>query len=950
VVALKHSEVKTARDTSVLCIRLACALLVCGSAQAEGPRSPTGDLSGDRASLSEVVVTGSRIPVNANDETFPVTLLDSTDLARGGLNSLSAIIQTLPMSATSVLNTNVNNNGDGSARLDLRALQPKRTLVLLNGHRFPNGGIGGDSAVDLNSLPVSLIDRVEVLTSGASAIYGADAVAGVVNFITRSKFEGVELGGEQSQTDRGDGRISRLTLSAGHDFFGGQWILGGEYVDQRPVYQTARNYSAVPVVIDNVNGETIPSGSFTLPEGLFFFVPAGNALGLAPDFYTHVTGTIGRTAADFRPANFNSDVYNYAPYNFLQTPNERGSVWLLGSQPLAPNVSFHLEGLFSHRRSSQLVAPTPYASDGDPAPLLADGTRGIPAANYYNPFGEDLTVYRRFTELGDRVNRQRVEMNRELAALNIQLGSWKIEPAASFSRSNASETDIGYIPGQRLATAVGPSGPDAQGHIVCGSPDATGVVPAAAIIPGCVPIDLFDGVGSLTQQQLTYLNHTLEDHGSNSERFASLNAQGPWGSAPGGPIQWAAGVEYRREEASYTFDPNRGGGVVGSGGQNDVPNVSFSAREVYLETRAPLARQRPFAQAVDASAGLRYSNFSSFGGHFTWQAGLRWQPFESWTFRTNYARVFRAPDLRELYLSQGTGFSGTADPCGNSPTAIERVHCAASGVPGGQYVQGQNSYFIVLQGGNPTLAPESGYSFDIGIDLRPPAFPNVRASLDYYQINLDDYIDVPGAGDILQQCADAGRADICSLIRRAADGRVISLSTIPRNFGNVVVSGIDTSVSASTERSAGRLTLSVRASYLRRHDAQLFHGGDTVREAGTYSSYASALPHWRSLAHVDFDRGPWHLSYSNQWIGGYTECGLVFFIEGRYCRSVEGVFYHDVEAALTIRTSLTLRLGVTNLTDRQPPFLDFGTDANTDTSIYRLLGRTFFAGVRYRLH
>jgi len=615
-------------------------------------------------------------------------------------------------------------------------------------------------------------------------------------------------------------------------------------------------------------------------------------------------------------------------------------------------VSLHVEGLFNHRYSSQVIAPTPFNTDLDPAPILADGTPGIPASNYYNPFGEDLSLRRRFVELGNRVYQQRVDMNRELASLGIQEGLWKIAPAVSFSRSNATETDIGAIPGQLLATAVGPSGPDAQGQIVCGSPNASGIVPASAIIPGCVPIDLFGGVGSLTQPQLASLSKTLVDHGTDSERIASIDARGPWGAVPGGPIQWATGAEYRHDEGSYIFDPNRGGGAVGSGGQEDIPEESISAHEVYLEMRAPLVRQHPLVEALDLSAGIRHSDFSSFGGHFTWQAGLRWQPFESWALRTNYARVFRAPSLQELYSSGSVGVDLEVDPCGNNPTPIQRVHCAANGVPGGQYVQSFNpaNVFNVFQGGNPNLGPESGYSFDTGVDIRPQDLPSFRASLDYYEINLNGYINDPGTADILQQCADGGRADICSLIRRAADGSIVSVSTIPRNFGNEVVSGIDISASAIADRSVGRFTLSMQASYLARHDTQLFPGGDTIREAGTYSTYSAALPRWRSLAHVYFDRGPWHFSYSNQWIGGYTECNFVLFQVDEYCRRVDDVFYQDVEAALTIRNSLTLRLGVNNLTNQQPPFLNFGNDANTDTSTYRLLGRTFFVAVRYKLY
>jgi outer membrane receptor protein involved in Fe transport len=925
-----------------MCLLVPAAHAAAMSVPRESAREPTA--------LDEIIVTGSKIPTVSFDEILPVTVLDATDLARGGSDSLSKILQTLPMSAASVHNTNLNNGGDGAARVDLRALSPKRTLVLLNGHRFPNGGIGGDNAVDVDSLPTGLIERVEVLTSGASAIYGADAVAGVVNFITKPSFQGVELNAEQLQSDRGDGQVSTLTLNAGHGFFGGQWMLGGQYVKQRGVSQSARAFSAVPLTIDDSSGDRVAAGSFTLPEGLFR-VPPGNALGFPRGRYTHVGGTVGHTAADYRLEDDATDIFNFAPYQYLQTPNERGSVWLIGTQPFGSNIELHIEGLLNHRTSQQLLAPSPFQAGFDPSPLLADGTEGIPANNYYNPFGVDLhDVRRRFVEIPDRSFNQRVDMNRELASVSVQLGSWKLEPALSYAHSNAAETDLGAIAGQHLAAALGPSGLNAQGQVVCGIPGAGGTVPAASVIPGCVPVDLFGGVGSLSPQQIAYLDQTLEDHGTNAEQMASIDARGPWGGIAGRPIQWATGAEYRREQGSYTFDPNRGGGAVGSGGQEDIPEVAYSARELYLEMRAPLARDRPLTQALDLSADARWSNFSSFGGHFTWQSGIRWQPVESIALRTSYARVFRAPALSELYVAQGAGVDAEFDPCGNGPTPTQRVHCAANGVPGGAYVQADNSTFTVKQGGNPALAPESGYTFDTGIDFRPASLPNLRATLDAYRIDLAGYIENPAAEDVLQQCADSGRAEVCDLIKRTADGNIAEMSSIPRNFGNSVIAGIDASVNWRTDNAIGRFKFSLQASYLAQHDTQLFPGSTTIHEAGTYSGYAQALPRWRSLAHLDFDRGPWHLSYSVQWIGGYQECNFVDFQDDPFCRPVENVFYHDVEAGFTPWPAFTARFGVNNLTDRQPPFLNFGNEANTDTTTYRLLGRTFFAALRYQFH
>ena len=928
----------------------ACALCLFGAVtySAEGTAA-AGPAPSGIDYLSEVIVTGSRIPTSYADETLPVTVLDAADLARGGFTSLGTVLQALPMSAASVKSSNLNNGGDGSDRVDLRALGPKRTLVLLNGHRLPNGGIGGDDSVDIGALPIGLVDHVEVLTSGASAIYGADAVSGVVNLITRESFQGFELNGEHSQTDRGDGQINLLNATAGHELFGGQWILGGQLARQSGVLQSDRAYSAVPLTVGDASGALVPIGSMSLPEGLFD-VPAGNALGLPAGYYTHVNGSVGRAAADYRPA-LDSDIFNYAPYQYLQTPYERDSVWLLGTQPLTSTLSLHIEALFNHRTSSQLLAPTPFAAGSDPTPVLADGSEGIPADNYYNPFGADLDdVRRRFVELPPRSFTQRADMNRELASLHIELGAWKLEPSVSYSHSNAAEVDYGAIAGQHLATALGPSGPDAQGNIVCGTPGAGGIVSSASIIPGCVPIDLFGGVGSLTPQQISYLHQTLEDHGTDDERIAGIDAHGPFGAVAGGPIQWAAGAEYRRESGSYIFDPERGGGAVGSGGQEDIPEVSFATHEVYLEMRAPLERQRPLAASLDASLGARYSDFSSFGGHFTWQSGIRWSPVEAVALRTNYARVFRAPSLQELYQASGVGVDAEYDPCGNSPTPAQRTHCAANGVPGGAYVQSQTSTFSVFQGGNPNLSPETGYSFDSGIDFVPPAWPNLRASLDAYQISLNGYIETPHDESILELCADSGRPDICGLIKRHPDGNIASISALPRNFGRTTVAGVDTSVRIVEDTPVGRFNLSVMASFLARHDTELFAGSTTVHEAGTYSPYASALPRWRSLAHVDYDRGAWHASYSTQWIGGYTECNGVEFQDDPYCRRVQNVVYHDIEIGYTIFSSLTLRLGVTNLTDTQPPYLNFGNEANTDTTTYRLLGRTLFAALRYQLH
>jgi iron complex outermembrane receptor protein len=367
-----------------------------------------------------LVVTGSRIRSVTDTSTSPVAVLTEEQLTRGANDPLGKVLQTLPYNSGAPTNTNVNNGGDGSTRIDLRGLGPQRTLVLLNGRRLPNGGIGADASVDIDSLPLSMVERVEVLTTGASAVYGADAIGGVVNVITRSHFSGIELGAQASQSSHGDGTIARAEALAGGDFGRGHWMLGADYVDQRGIATNTRAYSATPLTIASLDGIRVPFGSPWTGDGRFRIGP-GNLLGLLPGRYTRVAGATGQTVSDWRPVT-DGDVFNYTPYIYLQTPNQRGSVWLLGHAPPGESLEFFSEGLFSHREFSQGLAPAPFMVQSNAAPLLADGTPGIPADNYYNPFGVDITQGGlRLVELSNRGFHERVTLWRMLAGLRGHL-------------------------------------------------------------------------------------------------------------------------------------------------------------------------------------------------------------------------------------------------------------------------------------------------------------------------------------------------------------------------------------------------------------------------------------------------------------------------------------------------------------------------------------------------
>jgi len=926
-------------------------------AAALAPERPSGPPS-PVDSLEEVIVTDSRWWWHPTEGVAPVTVLDRRDIERGGESSIGDVLQALPMTTGSPLNTNANAPGsaeprgggaaagDGSVRVRVHDLP---TVVLLNGRRLPNSGLGADASVDLNTLPISFIERVEVLASGASAAVGADAVGGVVNVVTRRNNRGLELRGTRTITERGDGEIVTGQAAIGFDLLGGTWSLGVDYVEQDGVTMDRRSYSALPLVIVDGNGTVKPDGLNDLPVNGMIYVPEGNALGLEPGHYTHVPGGTGHTSADYRPYVRFTDGFNPAPFNYSQTPNERAALWLLGSRPLGESTNLFLEAFVHHRESAQQAAPEYFFSH------LIDGSPAHPADNYYNPFGVDIEagVRRRLIEAGSRRTEQEVDLWRALIGFEGSVAGWTWEVALQSATAEATGVERGFLALSRLASAVGPSGLDDSGHIVCGSPDpATGRVPAASIIPGCVPLNLFGGAGSITEEQLAYvMPGALINRGTNEQRLAELVLSGPGGRMLGRDLQWVLGADYRREAGSLAPD------TLYAGEDNYfrfTPTVSgvYDARELFAAVQVPLLHDRPWARDMALNIGLRWSDFYSFDSHTTWQAGLRWQLAEELTLRANYAKVFRAPSLAELReLPQSSGEWFEVDPCGNDPTPAQQANCAADGVPGGAYAQ-DDSAFMLAFGGNPGLEPETGHSFGAGLIYKPVWAKGLSASVDYFQENHTNYIAGAHPDQILFECAEHG-SSLCEAITRLPDGRVSQVSATYHNFGESEVRAFDFAINWSARTRIGEVKSRLLATYLDRWDRQPFPGGEVHSYAGNFDADAGARPRWRASGHIDWHSGPWMASYAAEYIGSYSERvepWPFFGIEFEpFDRRVDPVLYHDIEAGFKFDSGVTVRAAITNVTDEDPPYLNIAP-ANTDAATYRLLGRSYVLELRYQVN
>jgi len=374
---------------------------------------------------------------------------------------------------------------------------------------------------------------------------------------------------------------------------------------------------------------------------------------------------------------------------------------------------------------------------------------------------------------------------------------------------------------------------------------------------------------------------------------------------------------------------------------------NFDAYELFTSVQVPLLHDRRWSRDMALDIGLRWSDFDSFEGHRTWQAGLRWQPAEELALRAGYGDVFRAPSLAELHEIPTYVEQFPLDPCGNGPTLRQRANCAAHGVPGGAYVQ-DGWGLVATHGGNPDLEPETGHTLGAGLVYTPRWAKGLSASVDYFQANLSNEISVARPDELLFLCAEHGR--LCESITRFPDGHLAEADTRYHNLGESEVRAFDFAINWSATTRAGDLGSRLLATYLDRWDRQPLPGSEVHPYAGTFD--AGARPRWRASGHLDWRAEPWMASYVAEYIGSYSELvqpwpqfGILF---EPYYRRVEPVLYHDIEAGITFNSGVAARAVISNVTDEDPPYLNIAP-ANTDVSTYRLLGRSYFLELRYRV-
>ncbi len=746
----------------------------------------------EATTLDRIEVTGSRIKRTDIETSQPVFSLSRDEITAQGLTSVGDVIQNITANG-STLNSTFNNGGNGETRVSLRNLGSTRTLVLVNGRRWVGGtGLGG--AVDLNTIPTAAVERIEVLKDGASTIYGSDAIAGVVNVILRQNFEGAEVNAYLGQFDKGDGTRQSydFTIGSASDRFTA--MLGFGYVKEEPVMAGDREISAEPVYR---TGNAFGSG--TTPGGRFALCPGGfnSATNTCNGSQTNFDGTPGTFTYDDggtsapRPFAIPGDIYNFAPDNYLLTPQERRSVFANASVDVTDSLRFKTTVTYNERVSEQLLAAMPVVLGTAPGANPMSQAVFISRDSVYNPFGQDISrINRRFVETGGRSFNQDVRTFALNAGFEgtLTFGEKYFDWEAGYFRgeNQANNTTQGLMNTIALGQALGPSFIDGAGVARCGT--------ATAVITGCVPLNLLGGVGSITPEMLDFVSFTAHDEYNYTQRTYYANISGELFDLPGGPLGFSFGLEHR-EEAGYDSPDALINSGNTTGNARTATEGSYSLDEAYLELAVPVLADVPFAKLLDFSVATRYSDYSNFGDTLNSKFGFRWKPIDDLMIRGNWTEGFRAPSIGELFAGQADSFPTLSDPCNavnfGNQTSPAQARCIAEGVPVGGYNQ-DNQQIRITVGGNPDLQPEKAESTTFGFVYSPSFVEGLDISVDWWNIKIEDAITTLGGANIIQQCLDSGgTGPTCALYTRRPDGNIQTLLNTTTNIGGTEVEGYD---------------------------------------------------------------------------------------------------------------------------------------------------------------
>ncbi len=960
-------------------------LIVFGSAVLAAEAGEDKDTIQKADHTDEVTVTGSLIPRPTLEALSPVTVVGVEEITYSGVSRIEDLMTQLPQ-AFAGQNSTWANGASGTATVNLRHLGSNRTLVLINGRRMAPGDASSVYSPDLNVVPAALVKRVDVLTGGASSVYGTDAVAGVVNFVMDTEFEGVRGGIQYSfyQHDNNNSLAQAINAERGFDAPSGSitdgdgvainLAFGGKFGNGKghaSAYVTFRNLEEVTKgARDYLNcsvaaGEDGPycGGSSTTPRGRFI---AYNADGSFNGDYVLDWEGDGHS---FRPRT--GEVFNYGPFNHIQRPDKQWNAGAFLTYKFSDRLEGYAELMFMNNYTDAQIAPSgnfavynkvncdnPMLSDQQRETLCGEGT-GYGPTDY-----ADVYILRRNIEGEPRTNQLGHTNLRLLAGFRGDFNDqWSWDAYGLHAQNDSQDSYINDLSVTRIGNALDVI-EDENGDWVCRSGD-----------PGCVPWNIFEQ-GAVDQAAIDYISTVAVMYGKTSTDVLNFTVNGDledygWafpGASEG--VQVAIGTEYRQEALRNMPDEvYRTANAAGFGGATPQVRGGFNVKEFFVEGLLPLVQDTAGAQDLSLELGYRYSDYNISGGADTYKAQLSWAPTADFKVRGGFNRAIRHANAWELFRAQGFGLGGSRDICAGANPTGTLEECMNTGVTAAQYghiLGNPADQYNTQYGGNPLLTPETADTLTFGVVVTPKGLPGFTATVDYYDIEIDDAIGSLGADDIIQTCATTGDPQLCSLIHRDSAGTLWLTTagyteTTNQNIGSLKGSGIDLSASYTTQLGEhGFLSADIVGTYMLE---DRFTNPLTDYDCVGYFGFQCGQPdaEWRHRARVTWET-TFKTTFSLAWrhIGsakiddaspdsdiGDPDAMEIWRIND--VASVPSYDWFDLSGTYNFSDGIQLTIGINNILDEEPPlFPDLADDGGVNTyGVYDPLGRFVHTSLRF---
>ncbi len=885
----------------------------------------------------EIIITGTRIQRQNLEASSPVATISAEALSVANTINTEQFINSLPQVVPAFDGTS-NNPGTGTATVSLRGLGSARTLVLVDGYRFVSAN--GDGVVDLNTIPAALIKRVDILTGGSSAVYGSDAMAGVVNFILDDEFEGVEVEGSYQMSEKGDAGLKNMGITMGGNFENGRGnatVYAG-FSQRDAVFQGDRDFSRI-ANDDNGTGFD-PFGSSGVPGTRLF------------DGFTFADGSTGGATFDadgniipWINSGPNTTRYNYAPVNYLQLPQERYSLAAFGKYDITDTVTAKLKGIFTSNTVPQELAPTPFFNtvtiNTETNPFLNDTARAALEATNGGPGLFPVFIGRRMLEIGPRRNDQELQSMQISGDLSGQWSDeWDWDMHAHIARSSGAIVQTGNVSISAFRDVV---------------------------LNGTCNIF---GQGNFSQECVEMVARTGASQQISEQRSFVASSDGPVNGIMSpmaeNPLQIVGGVEYRQED--FDFRPDSVLGPDVSGFNQSLPvKGDFNSYEVFGEAFLPLIEGAAFAEELSLNGAYRYSDYSTIGGVSSYAVGVEWAPVSDIRFRGQIQRSVRAPNVQELFAPQTNGFPGATDPCAQAGvSAAVSAICVATGVPsasvGNSAIQ-PNSQTEGLFGGNPNLAAEKSDTITLGFVARPSAIEGLTLTVDYYKIDVDDAIGTAGIQTILDNCYNGVVPEFCGNINRRSNGQIDNVELTNQNVAFLGVEGIDLEIDYQFDADkiglggiGGEFGLKLLGGLKLADEFQALAITDLDDCVGFMGGRAGVCgepsPKWKHTATLRHVKGPLLTTLRWRYLSNVTVDDVLGGLDPSdlFAPETGAANYFDLSTQWDINDHFQLSGGIINALDRDPPALGdcCSEQANTWPATYNPFGRQFFVGGKMR--